>query len=117
MFFTQRRPSPTINQEQLLILWVNIVSKFYLMSMQIAADPRHERIDIYLIGEATDAPQFETQRRAVLEMWRDLNKEDVGLIESLQKGRTSPAYDGGRLSPYWDEAPLHLSRMILEGMR
>ncbi len=83
----------------------------------IAPDLCHERIDIYLIGEAADAPQYETQRQAVLEMWWDLNKEDVGLIESLQKGRTSPAYDGGRLSPYWDEAPLHLSRMILEGMR
>ncbi len=71
----------------------------------IAPDLCHERIDIYLIGEAADAPQYEGQRKAVLEMWRDLNKEDVGLIESLQKGRTSPAYDGGRLSPYWDEAP------------
>ena len=50
-------------------------------------------------------------------MWDDLNHEDIGLIESLQKGRSSPAYDGGRLSPYWDEAPLHLSRMIIDGMR
>jgi choline monooxygenase len=83
----------------------------------IAPDLCHERIDIYLIGEAADAPHYVPQRQAVLEMWRDLNKEDVGLIESLQKGRASPAYDGGRLSPYWDEAPLHLSRMILEGMR
>ena len=49
----------------------------------IAPDLCHERIDIYLIGEAADAPQYETQRQAVLEMWRDLNKEDIGLIESL----------------------------------
>jgi choline monooxygenase len=83
----------------------------------LAPDRCHERIDIYLIGEAAEAPHYARQRQAVLDMWRDLNKEDVGLIESLQRGRTSPAYDGGRLSPYWDEAPLHLSRMIVEGMR
>ncbi|MBT5432742.1 MAG: aromatic ring-hydroxylating dioxygenase subunit alpha [Rhodospirillaceae bacterium] len=83
----------------------------------IAPGRCHERIDIYLIGEAATSPDWAQQREAVLDMWHDLNSEDVGLIESLQKGRTSPAYDGGRLSPYWDEAPLHLSRMIIEGMR
>ena len=76
-----------------------------------------ERIDVYLIGEAADGPRYGRERQAVLDMWKELNDEDVGLIERLQKGRASPAYDGGRLSPYWDEAPLHLSRMIVEGMR
>ncbi|MBN35673.1 MAG: hypothetical protein CMM46_13060 [Rhodospirillaceae bacterium] len=83
----------------------------------VAPDRCHERIDIYLIGDAATAPDWHEQRQAVLDMWDDLNHEDIGLIESLQKGRSSPAYDGGRLSPYWDEAPLHLSRMIIDGMR
>jgi choline monooxygenase len=82
----------------------------------IAPDRCRERIDIFLVGDAATAPEWASGRKAVLDMWQELNDEDVGLVESLQKGRTSPAYDGGRLSPYWDEAPLHLSRMIVEGM-
>jgi len=83
----------------------------------LAPDRCRERIDIYLIGDAADSPDRAGQRQAVLDMWNDLNHEDIGLIEGLQKGRSSPLYDGGRLSPYWDAAPLHLARMIVEGMR
>lgn len=76
-----------------------------------------ERIDVFLVGDAADGAKHAAGREAVLDMWKELNDEDIGLIESLQRGRTSPAYDGGRLSPYWDEAPLHFSRMVVEGMR
>ncbi len=75
-----------------------------------------ERIDIYLVGEAADAQQYTKQRQAVFDMWRDLNKEDLGVIAKLQRGRLSSGYDGGRFSPYWDEAPLELSRQIVKAM-
>ena len=76
-----------------------------------------ERIDVFLVGDAATAPEYAEGRATVLQTWKDLNDEDVGIVESLQKGRASPAYDGGRHSPYWDEAPLHLSRLIVAGMR
>ena len=83
----------------------------------VAPDRCRERIDVYLVGEAATSPDWADGRQAVLDMWNELNHEDIGLIESMQRGRMSPAYDGGSLSAYWDEAPLHLSRMIVEGMR
>lgn len=76
-----------------------------------------EHIEIYLIGEAATATQYEEGRRAVLDMWQELNQEDVGLLEMLQKGRSAPGYDGGLLSPYWDEAPRNFARMLLQTLR
>ena len=75
-----------------------------------------ERIDIYLVGEAAEASQFAAQRQAVFDTWHDLNSEDLDVIARLQRGRLSPGYDGGRFSPYWDEAPLELSRQIVKAM-
>jgi len=75
-----------------------------------------ERIDIYVVGDAAKGPQYGEQRQAVFDMWRDLNGEDLDAIARLQRGRLSPGYDGGRFSPYWDEAPLHLSRQIVKAM-
>ena len=83
----------------------------------VAPDRCRERIDVYLVGGAATSSEWADGRQAVLDMWNELNHEDVGLIESMQRGRTSPAYDGGSLSAYWDEAPLHLSRLVIEGMR
>ena len=76
-----------------------------------------EKIAIYLTHEAAVATQYERARQAVLDMWRDLNSEDIGLLESLQKGREAPGYDGGLLSPYWDEAPRHFARLVAQTLR
>lgn len=68
----------------------------------IAPDKTLERISVYLIGEAATAMQYQRGRQGVLDMWQALNDEDIGLLESLQKGRAAPGYDGGMLSPYWE---------------
>lgn len=76
-----------------------------------------EKIAIYLTHEAATAARYEHGRQAVLDMWHDLNHEDIRLLESLQKGRLAPGYDGGLLSPYWDEAPRHFARLVAEMLR
>ncbi|MDE0242458.1 MAG: aromatic ring-hydroxylating dioxygenase subunit alpha [bacterium] len=91
------------------------VASFHLAP--VAPDRCRERIDVYVVGDAATSPDWAEGRQATLDMWDELNHEDIGLIESMQRGRTSPAYDGGSLSAYWDEAPLHLNRMVVEGMR
>ena len=83
----------------------------------ISSTRSRENIAIYLIGEAATATQFERGRRSVLDMWQDLNGEDIALLESLQRGREAPGYDGGVLSPYWDEATRSFARLVAETMR
>ena len=49
-------------------------------------------------------------------MWVDLNEEDIDLLERLQLGRHSPAFDGGHLSPAW-EGPTHqFGQKVLEAI-
>ena len=61
---------------------------------------------IFLIGEATTSEEHAQPRQALFDMWDSLNREDISILERLQHGRRSPAFDGGRLSPHW-EGPTH----------
>lgn len=85
-----------------------------LVSYPIAPDKTREELHVFLIGEAATADEYADKRAAVIKMWDDLNREDLGMLELLQQGRLSPAYDGGRLSPHW-EGPTHdFGRRIIE---
>jgi choline monooxygenase len=87
-----------------------------LVSYPQAPDLTHEELHVFLIGDAATAEEYREPREAVLKMWGDLNREDLGMLELLQQGRLSPAYDGGRLSPHW-EGPTHdFGRRIVEGI-
>ncbi len=77
-----------------------------LVSYPIAPDKTREELHVFLIGDAATSDEFKDAREATLRMWDDLNREDLGMLELLQQGRLSPAYDGGRLSPHW-EGPTH----------
>ena len=76
-----------------------------------------ERIHVYLIGEAATAEEFTEGREKVFETWRNLNEEDVGVIERMQQGRRSPGFEGGVLSPYWDSAIQHYARLMLKAVQ
>lgn len=77
-----------------------------LVSYPVAPHKTIEEIHVFLINEAATSDKFKEPRDALFKMWEDLNHEDIGMLERLQQGRLSPAYDGGRLSPHW-EGPTH----------
>ena len=80
--------------------------------------PEHtrEEIHVYLMGEAATAPAYADARAEVLEMWRALNAEDIGLLENLQAGRRSPGYHGGLYSPAWEEPVRHFARLVVRSI-
>ena len=85
-----------------------------LVSYPIAPDKTREELHVFLIGDAAVSEAHAKPRNALMTMWDDLNREDLGMLELLQQGRRSPAYDGGRLSPHW-EGPTHeFGRRIVE---
>ena len=81
------------------------------------AEQTRERIHIYLIGEAADGGAYASERQAVFDTWHRLNQEDITIIERMQRGRHSPGFDGGVLSPYWDDAIRHFARLLVQGLR
>ena len=85
-----------------------------LVSYPVAPNKTREELHVFLIGDAATSEQHREPREALIKVWDDLNKEDIGMLELLQQGRLSPAYDGGRLSPHW-EGPTHdFGRRIVE---
>lgn len=85
-----------------------------LVSYPEAPDRTREELHVFLIGDAATDEAHAEHRNTLIKMWDDLNREDLGMLELLQQGRLSPAYDGGRLSPHW-EGPTHqFGRRIVE---
>jgi choline monooxygenase len=77
-------------------------------------DTTREELHFYMIGDAATADEHADGRKAITDMWHDLNLEDLGVLKRLQQGRQAPGYEGGSFSPYWDEAPLAFSRLVGE---
>lgn len=88
-----------------------------LATRPVAPDRTIEEIHLFVVGdEAATDPSFSELRAELTEMWRELNGEDVEVLERLQRGRGSPAHDGGRFSPAW-EGPTHeFARILLQEM-
>jgi choline monooxygenase len=87
-----------------------------LASYPLAPDRTHEELHVFLIGEAASSEAYQEARQALFRMWDELNREDLGVLELLQEGRRSAAYDGGRLSPHW-EGPIHeFGRRVIEAI-
>lgn len=79
--------------------------------------PQRTREVIHLyFADAAMADKYEPVRRGALEAWDALNNEDIWIVERLHKGRTSPAFDGGTLSPYWDTVTHHFARLVVDTM-
>ncbi|MEZ5800648.1 MAG: SRPBCC family protein [Nitratireductor sp.] len=46
------------------------------------------------------------------ELWKSVFVEDVGVVESMQRGRKASAFDGGHFSPVMDESTHHFHSWI-----
>lgn len=99
--------------------------------MPITSTPSHcspggagrtlEHVDIYYFAEeALDEPRAEA-RRANAALWRGIFEEDRSVVEGMQRGRASPAYRGGVLSPVMEGAThafyRWFARRLMEGSR
>lgn len=85
-----------------------------LATWPIAPDETLEELHFFVIGdEAADHPKHEEGRQELINMWHELNLEDVELLERLQQGRLSPEFEGNIMSPAW-EVPAHqLAQQII----
>ncbi|MEM6386774.1 MAG: aromatic ring-hydroxylating dioxygenase subunit alpha [Pseudomonadota bacterium] len=59
---------------------------------------------IHLFYASDDTPAALREKNAVL--WETVFREDIGVVEGMQRGRNAPGFDGGRFSPAMD-GPTH----------
>ena len=61
-----------------------------------------EHLNIYYVGDAAVGDSHAESRRRTLERWREVFVEDMDVVQRMQAGRWSPAFDGGLFSPAMD---------------
>jgi choline monooxygenase len=72
----------------------------------VGIDRTLEHLELYYVGDAALSDDYASIRSANLKTWKQVFAEDVGVVERMQRGRASPAFDGGVLSPVMD-VPTH----------
>ncbi|MGI9449372.1 MAG: aromatic ring-hydroxylating oxygenase subunit alpha [Geminicoccaceae bacterium] len=63
-----------------------------------------EHVEVYLTDPKALGDQMADLRRTLRDMWHEVFVEDVVVVEGMQRGRASPAFEGGVFSPVMDEA-------------
>ena len=78
----------------------------------LSADRTFERMDLYYFAEGASESRYEELRRGNRDRMLAIFEEDRDMIEGMQRGRQSPAFTGGALSPGMDQ-PAHCFNRIV----
>tara|TARA_B100001093_G_scaffold434528_1_gene432040 strand:- start:845 stop:2041 length:1197 start_codon:yes stop_codon:yes gene_type:complete len=90
------------------------IDHFYIFWLEpISINKTKEHIEIYYIGkESAESKEFKEMRKENLNFWREVMTEDISVVEGMQDGRASPAYNGGNFSPIMDYPTLQFHKWI-----
>lgn len=93
------------------------VDQFFAARLDpVAPDHTRESLRLYFIDSGEADGIDEATRRCLLDSWRVVFNEDIGVVEGMQAGRQSPAFDGGVFSPAMDEASHHFHKWVAGAM-
>jgi len=85
-----------------VLLGVHRDHAFAILLLPEGVDRTREEVHLYYAAPGIDAAARARNAR----LWRDVFEEDIFVVEGMQRGRTAPAFDGGRFSPAMD-GPTH----------
>lgn len=90
-----------------VLLGIQADHAFAMILEPVSAMQTVEHLRLFYVSEESAAsPKYAQNRAEVLESWRVVFAEDIGAVEGMQAGRSSPAYQGGAFSPVLDQ-PTH----------
>ena len=70
-------------------------------------------MDIYYVGvDAAFSDEYKSLREQNFKLWHSIQSEDLDIIEGMQEGRNSPAYNGGNFSPVMDNPTHHFNKWV-----
>jgi len=84
------------------------IDHFYIFWLEpISVNETKEHLEMYYIGkESANGKELKDMRKENEKFWKKVMSEDIKAIEGMQKGRSSPVYNGGNFSPVMDN-PTH----------
>jgi choline monooxygenase len=85
------------------------IDHFYAFWLEpLENDKTREHFEMYYVGdESATSDEYREIRKKNFLFWQEVMSEDIAAIEGMQKGRASPAYNGGNFSPIMD-TPTHM---------
>lgn len=89
-----------------VLLGIQVDHAFAMILQPIAPNKTIEKLELSYLGEGATDSRFIDSRDTVRESWRVVFREDIFAIEGMQKGRSSPGFDGGVFTPVQD-VPTH----------
>jgi choline monooxygenase len=85
---------------------------FSILIQPLTAETSTERLEFFFAGDAALADELAQTRRANSDFMMSVNAEDVHIVESVHRGRHSPAFTGGQFSEAQEATSLQLQRMV-----
>ena len=113
--YTARGELPCADDSELaeyVVLYPNLLlgahtDHFFAMRLDpLAPDGTVEDARLWCLDDAAAAPAYAEARQRLRARWEEVFREDVDVVERMQRGRRSPAFDGGCFSPVMD-TPSH----------
>jgi choline monooxygenase len=85
---------------------------FSIVILPEAAERTRERVEFFFAGDASMRADLSSARAAGAQFITSVNAEDVAIVESVQRGRHSPAFVGGQFAPAQEETSLQFQKMV-----
>jgi choline monooxygenase len=94
-------------------VWLGLhVDHLYTVILHpVAKNHTVESFQFYYLGDAA-GERFANKRATSLVAWHQVFAEDIGVVEGMQAGRSSPAFQGGVFSPVMDEPTHHFHQWV-----
>ena len=112
-------PSDLYQNSEYISLFPNVmlgihVDHFYAFWLEpLSNNNTREHFEMYYVGdESASSDEYKEIRKKNFVFWQEVMNEDVAAIEGMQKGRSSPAYNGGNFSPVMDTPTLMFHKWV-----
>ena len=90
-----------------LMLGLQVDHAFAIILQPQSCAETLEKLQISYVNQAATEEPMAACRKAVLAAWKEVFEEDVFAVEGMQRGRSSPGFNGGVFSPVMD-VPSHV---------
>ena len=87
---------------------------FAILLIPEAHNLTRERLQFMYASDAALTEQHRSRRQSLHEAWNLVFSEDVSVVEGMQQGRASPAFDGGLFTPLMDVPTHHFHQWFIK---
>jgi choline monooxygenase len=77
-----------------------------------SAERTHERIEFFFAGDAALGDVYKEARCKAAGFISAVNAEDIQIVESVQRGRHSPAFSGGQFAAAQEATSLQFQKIL-----